>query len=377
MENNKSLIKSAFKNYLKVFVKSLPFLGLFTLVVLAVWLFEFVLTMYGFGLGFFDIILLGLILVPLYFATQVCTYMIYRDGRDVPSQHFFNLFKLYFKPNFMGIYRILRSLLLSILWGFIASFVFAIGYNALAGQIDPAFASASQTIFSLIESGDGEAALNYASNSAAYIRFFDMMTYVSTTVESASFLFYMARNSAAMYISEVITAPSPRFVTDAYRNAFRGRHIPNYNKDFFKGTWFLFVLVAAMYVLGSVIGYNVFKDNELQWLLMANLGLGFSLILLPFILPYFLVFLTNLIESHKKGFIAAAFELIRFSYEEMKARGMFAREEDEAKFKEAIKAYEDEVNKDRETLEAEAKEKEPKEEDNHINTDDYGSSDHH
>lgn len=375
MENNKtSFIKPAFKSYFKVLGKSLPFLGFFTLVVLAVWLFEFVLTMYGYGLGFFNIILLGLVLVPLYFATQVCTYMIYRDGRDVPSQHFFNLFKLYFKPNFMGIYRIITSLLLSMLWSFLATFVFSILYSSLSGTIDPAFASALDTLSAYIDAGDSEAALNFIETSPAYSHFLDLLIYVSTTVESASFLFYMARNSAVMYVSEVITAPSPRFVQDAYKNAFRGHHIPNYNKDFFKGTWFLFVLVAAMYVLGTFVGYYVFQDNELQWLLMANLGLGCSLILIPFILPYFLVFLTNLIEGHKKGFIAAAFELIRFSYEEMKARGMFARKEDEEKFQEAMKSYENAVNEDpKDAVDAEAKEKE----DNSVNTDDYGSSDHH
>ncbi|MCQ2773129.1 MAG: hypothetical protein MJ238_07675, partial [Bacilli bacterium] len=197
MENNKtSFIKPAFKSYFKVLGKSLPFLGFFTLVVLAVWLFEFVLTMYGYGLGFFNIILLGLVLVPLYFATQVCTYMIYRDGRDVPSQHFFNLFKLYFKPNFMGIYRIITSLLLSMLWSFLATFVFSILYSSLSGTIDPAFASALDTLSAYIDAGDSEAAINFIETSPAYSHFLDLLIYVSTTVESASFLFYMARNSA-------------------------------------------------------------------------------------------------------------------------------------------------------------------------------------
>lgn len=373
--NNKSLIKPAFKNYFKILGKSLPFLGFFTLVVIAVWLFEFVLTMYGYGLGFFNIILLGLVLVPLYFATQVCTYMIYRDGRDVPSQHFFNLFKLYFKPNFMGIYRIIRTLLLSILWSFLAVLGFSIVYSILSSTIDPALASAMETIASYIEAGDTEAAMNFMETSVAYSRFLDLIIYVSTTVESASFLFYMARNSAVMYVSEVVTAPSPRFVTEAYKNAFRGRHIPSYNKDFFKGTWFIFLFIVAMYALGSTIGYYVFLDNELQWLLMANLGQGFSLILLPFVLPYFLTFLTNLIERHKKGFVDSAFELVEISYQGLKERGMFRNDDDEAKYKDAMNHYKDEVNKgqEEEPIEAETKEKET----DHINTDDYGSSDHH
>ena len=190
--NNKSLIKPAFKNYFRILAKSLPFLGFFTLVVIAVWLFEFVLTMYGYGLGFFNIILLGLVLVPLFFATQVCTYMIYKDGRDVPSQHFFNLFKLYFKPNFMGIYRIIRTLLLSILWSFLATLAFSIIYSVFSSTIDPAFASALETLSSYLEAGDSEAAMNFMDNSAAYVHFLDLIIYVSTTVESASFLFYMA-----------------------------------------------------------------------------------------------------------------------------------------------------------------------------------------
>lgn len=373
MQNNKSFIEPAFKNYFKTLIKSLPFLGLFTLVVLALWLFEFVMTMYGYSLGFVGIIVIGLLIVPLFFATQVCIYMINRDGKDIPSQNFFNLFKLYFQPNFMGIYRIIRTILLSMVWAIGAAFVFSIAYYSFAQYFDPEFLSAMDTFMSYSESNDSEAAVNFLMSSEAFIRFVNINTYVSSAAEAIAFLVYMARNSAVMYVGEVVMAPSPKFVVDAYRNAFRGRHADGYNKDFFKGTWFIFLAFLALYITGSVVGYFVFKDNSLQWLLMADLGLGFSLVLLPFVLPYFFPFLANLIEGYKKNFLASTLEIIKYSYEEMKSRGMFPNEEEEEKYKAAMKSYEDEANKETdENTDAENKENE-----GGINTDDYGSSDHH
>lgn len=373
MQNKSTYIKEAGKNYFKTLKKSLPFLGLFTLVVLALWLFQFVMAMYGYSLGFFGIILLGLLIVPLYFAAQVCVFMINQDGRDVPYQHFLNLFKLYFKPNFMGIYRVMRTILLSMLWAFTAMFVFTIAYISFAQYFDPGFVAAMETFVSYSNAGDSEAAINFLETSESFIRFVDVATYVSSTAEAAGFLFYMARNSAVIYIGEVVIAPSPKFVVDTYKNVFRGRHVPEYNKEFFKGTWFIFLAFILMYVAGTVVGFYLFEGNPLQWILMSNLGLGFSLAILPFTLPYFFLFLANLINDNKKKFLESAFELIKFSFQEMKARGMFQSQEDEEKFKEGMKSYEDAVNeKENETLDAGAKEK-----DENANTDDYGSSDHH
>ncbi len=373
MQNKNSYIKEAGKNYFKTLKKSLPFLGLFTLVVLALWLFQFVMAMYGYSLGFMGIILLGLLIVPLYFAAQVCVFMINQDGRDVPYQHFLNLFKLYFKPNFMGIYRVIRTILLSMLWALVAMFAFTIIYFSFAQYFDPGIITAMETFTSYSNAGDSEAAINFLETSESFIRFVDIVTYVSSTAEAAGFLFYMARNSAVMYIGEVVMAPSPKFVVDTYKNTFRGRHVPDYNKEFFKGTWFIFLAFLVVYVAGTVVGFYLFEGNPLQWVLMSNLGLGFSLVILPFTLPYFFLFLANLVIDNKKKFFESAFELIKFSFQEMKARGMFQNQEDEEKFKEGVKSYEEAVKEEgKEPLDAEAKEKDEK-----INTDDYGSSDHH
>ena len=96
---------------------------------------------------------------------------------------------------------------------------------------------------------------------------------------------------------------------------------------------------------------------------MNLVGLGFMIIPLTILIPYYVLAMDLLFIKHKEAFVKATIDLARRAFEELKYMNQIG-EEDAKKYEEALKEAEDSLMKDPQNpdvFDAEATEKDPDE----------------
>ena len=357
-----SVGKDARKGFVSLLKKSAPFLGLFFMIAGLVWLIDFLLSYIGAGTVLLTLLILGAIVVPFYFAAIVCSYL-EKGGRTTKAGDYFKTAGLYYTPSFFGSFRILRSVLFSFLASLGAYFLFSIFYVSLSKYFDPNLLTDVDTLYAYLGAGDTEAASKFLMDSASLNMFSRMSSFAMDAGFILPLIYLLGRTSFLVFMRDAMLTPDSRIVNSAYKEALRGKG-RGYNKDFFKATWWVYVLLLVFYVGGVVTGYFLLKDNPYIGILMNLVGVGFMMIPLAVTIPYYRLVMTLLFKKYKRVFVEASLDLARRAFEELKYANQIG-EEDAKKYEEALKQAEESLMRDNtddlSVYDAEATVKDPEE----------------
>ena len=340
--NNKipdiDIAKDARKGYGPLLKKSAPFLGLFFMIMLLVWLIDFVLSYVGSGTIFLTVLIIGSIVLPFYFSVLVCSFL-EEEGRTIGAKDYFRTAGLYFSPSFFGSFRILRNVLISLAVSLGTYFLFSVFYVTFSRFFDPNLTEEVDKLYTLLASGDAAAANKFLLDSVSLSTFSKLGAFAMDAGFILPLIYLLGRTSFLVFMRDAMLTPDSRIVNSAYKEALRGKG-RGYNKDFFKATWWVYVLLLVFYVGGVVTGYFLLKDNPYIGILMNLVGVGFMMIPLAVTIPYYRLVMTLLFKKYKRVFVEASLDLARRAFEELKYANQIG-EEDAKKYEEALKQAEE------------------------------------
>lgn len=380
MENKeiKNVAKEAGSIYGSQLKKTAPFLFMFFLITVVVWLILLLLNYSGYGSIFMTILVIGAIEMPCFLGVQICSYMSMM-GQEITFSGFFRTCTLYFKREFNGVYRVINSFLFSFLIALAGGFLFSLTYYIAAPSFDAAFSADVEALMNALEAGENGTVETLLAESQSINAF---NNYFALTVDALfviTVVVKLARNSAMVYVRDFLMASDPRLPVAVYKDTVKNNK--DYNKDFFKATWFVFLLIILFYFGGIVFASFVFKDHAYKGMLMNMMGIGFGAIPGIIMLPYFLNVIYFLTAKYKKAFLESSLGMAKKAFDQLMMYDNRMSDEDKQRFKEALDEYEKQIkerlqeNPSEEIIEEEPAEDEDDHHDN--NLDDYGSSDHH
>lgn len=352
--------KDARKGFVSLLKKSAPFLGLFFMIAGLVWLIDFLLSYIGAGTIFITVLIVGSLIIPFYFATLICSYL-EENGRSIAAKDYFRTVGLYFSPTFFGSFRVLKAALISLLFSIGTYLLFSVVYGSLSLTFDPAFAEDIDAFTSLVYSGDVEAANNFLTNSVSLNTYSRFASFAMDAGFILPFFYLISRASITVFIRDFLPTPDSRAINAAYKEALRSGAM-GYDSDFFKATWWVYLTLILFYAGGVVTGYFLLEGHPYIGILMNLVGIGFMIVPLVFLLPYFALVLDNLFKKYKKGFGKAIVDIARRVFEQFKYSNQIS-EEDAQKYEEELKQAEEAIlngtvnNPD--VFDAEATEKDP------------------
>lgn len=333
-----NVTKEARKNFPSLLKRSAPFLGLFFLIVVLVWLIDYVLSYVGAGTIFITVLIVGALIVPFYFATLISSYL-EENGRPIGAKDYFRTAGMYFSPTFFGSFRILKAALISLLVSIGTYLLFTIVYGSLSLTFDPQFAADIDALTPLIYGGDIEAANNLIANSESMLTYSRFAAFATDAGFILPFFYLISRSSITVFIRDFLPTPGSSAINASYKEALRNG-ARGYDADYFKATWWIYLSLLAFYAAGVVTGYFLLEGHPYIGILMNLVGIGFMIIPLVFLLPYFTLVLDNLFKKYKKGFARAVIDIARRVFEQYKYANVFS-EEDEKKYEEELKKAED------------------------------------
>lgn len=334
--------KDARKGFVSLLKKSAPFLGLFFMIAGLVWLIDFLLSYIGAGTVLLTLLILGAIVVPFYFAAIVCSYL-EKGGRTTKAGDYFKTAGLYYTPSFFGSFRILRSILFSFLVSLVVYFIFSFFYATFSKYFDPNLVNDIDQFYVYLMSGDTEAASKFLTDSVSITTFSRMASFAMDAGFTLSFMYFLGRYTIMVFIRDAMVTPDSRIVNAAYKEALKYR-TKGYNSDFFKATWWVYLILLVFYAGGAVTGYFLLMENAYVGILMNLVGLGFMIIPLTILIPYYVLAMDFLFIKHKEAFVKATIDLARRAFEELKYMNQIG-EEDAKKYEEALKEAEDSLMK--------------------------------
>ena len=329
--------RKAFPSLLK---RSAPFLGLFFMIVGLVWLIDYVISYVGAGTIFITVLIVGSLVLPFYFATLICSYL-EKNGRPIAAKDYFRSAGMYFTPTFFGSFRILKAALISLLFSMGTYLIFSVVYGSLSLNFDPAFAKDIDTLTSFVYSGDVEAANNFLANSTSLLTYSRFASFAMDAGFILPFFYLISRASITVFIRDFLPTPDSRAINAAYKEALRSGAM-GYDSDFFKSTWWVYLTLIVFYAAGAVTGYFLLEGHPYIGILMNLVGVGFMIIPLVFLLPYFVLVLDNLFKKYKKGFARAIVDIARRVFEQFKYSNQISEEEAQ-KYEEELKQAEEAI----------------------------------
>lgn len=333
------MLKQIFKKTIDIFKKNaLLSVSLCLIGVLSAALVFSLIFIPAFGEMMTVFIVMPLVLIPLIFAIQIMHYGL-RENTTPTGGIFFRFFRLYFSPGFMGVYRVINSILFALLAELGISMITGTIVTYLGGN--PAFANSVNELLEAMKVNDTDLingillrpeiqTLFYVS----YIPGFGMGVMVAFL--SASF------NSMSLYYKVNNPTVNPAFSSKIYliaKNSIRGSLI----KEYWALNWPLFVLFIAGYCGGACISYFSELNYVFGQVIATLVGLGATILYMPL----FVTNLENIYLSHKDTWD--------------KAPALFAERMQAALTAQmgSIQAQMNELNKQKQDLENHSKNEEP------------------
>ncbi|MBR6225987.1 MAG: hypothetical protein IKQ78_02115 [Bacilli bacterium] len=332
--------KEARKGFGSLLKRSAPFLGLFFLILVLVWLVDYALSYVGAGTIFITVLIVGALILPFYFASLICSYLEAND-RPVAAKVYFKTAGMYFSPTFFGSFRILKAALISLLMSIVAYILFSIVYLNVSSLFDPTLMADVETVYSYVLAGDAEAANNFLQNSVPLMTYSRFAAFATDAGFIIPFLYLLSRASITVFIRDFMPTPDSRTINAAYKEALRGGSY-GYDRDYFKSTWWVYLILLAFYAGGTVAGYFLLEGHPYIGILMNLVGVGFMIVPLVILLPYFVLVLDNLFKKYKTGFAKAVVDIARRVFEQYKYANQIS-EEEAAKYEEALKQAEESI----------------------------------
>jgi len=220
------------------------------------------------------------LVMPMFFVLEM-SFIAITDGVDeVNWGDGLFLFPVYFRPPFLGSYRVIRNFLFSLLIYFGVTFFVSLLYVGLAANLNPEFQAAVNEITQMMMDGNVEAMANFTLQNEA-LRLYSFVT--STVAFGAAVLFFSIKlgfnafllNFSYSFFGIAVNLPQGFFLR-AYRES-RG----HFGAKLFQGTFWLYILGAIGYAAGAYFAYYLGNIA-----LAPTLGLsGFAILTIPF-LPY-------------------------------------------------------------------------------------------
>ena len=334
------IVKESRKGSPSLLKKSAPFLGLFFLIAVLIWLIDYALSYVGAGTIFITVLIVGALIIPFYFASLICSYL-EENGRPIAAKDYFRSAGMYFSPTFFGSFRILKAALISLLFSMGTYLVFSIVYLNTSQWFDPALMADTETLYSYLIAGDAEAANNFLQNSASLMTYSRFAAFAMDAGFILPFLYLISRASIMVFIRDFMPTPDSRTINAAYKEARRSGAY-GYDGDYFKATWWLYLCLLLFYAGGAVTGYFLLQGHPYIGILMNLIGVGFMIVPIVIAFPYYVLVLNNLFKKYKKGFAKAIVDIARRVFEQYKYANQIS-EEEAAKYEEALKQAEESI----------------------------------
>ena len=276
------------------------------------------------------IVTISFIFFPVLFATYMTLYSI-KFGGTVTVRSTVAISMSYFKRNSFGCFRILRSVLHTLIVYFVGLLFFFLLFQSIFESIfGNAFTESLNRFMEIYNSGDLEGAANYLAEKNAAGLYFDFTRSVAGSCSVIAFIFGIAFNSMNVYLCANIPGATAQFSTAVF-NKFLKTKIGSYRKDFWSLNWPLFALLIAGIVGGYVLVMGI--DMPSSYVLPISTMLGIFL-MIPFA-PFFIAGMESLFAKYNGDLKQASIDLTNGFLNDIK-NNIRLSPEDRAKIEELL-----------------------------------------
>ncbi|MCR4562026.1 MAG: DUF2062 domain-containing protein [Bacilli bacterium] len=232
-------------------------------------------------------ITIPLILVPIYFCYQMYMFFLLtgqRNESESGAKTFFRFFIHYFRSDFSGCYRIMRTILIGLGIMVASSFAYFIIYYLIGTIVSPQFRSLAADFLKYYMTNDLE------SLTAMYTEQPIIRTYVSgvTVVQSIAMFFFcfyqLGYYSLSPYMMAFYQGESTRLTMNVYVRTMR--NFRDIKRTYYSAAWPGIVVVSIGLLGGAALGYFLCPPQFDPFALASITALAGALLLLTFYLPY-------------------------------------------------------------------------------------------
>ena len=333
--NKTHLLALAIKKYRKIFVKILPILLSYLIIVLA-------FGALGVVLPWTFILSVPLVILPFTFALQVVVSSCSQNENAIPrtAGEFFRVYLQYFSRQFNGVYRILKSVLIALLIYILTANLFGLLTGVTMYYSYPDFKAAMDSLLGAIQANDTEAALQLLNTNYPI----QVFAYTVVSVQGT----YQIKNFTKRQVGK------------------------EYTKTFYKNYWPFLVITFVGYIVGSLVGFFIFS-TRLD--VASSCGIFGGLLFIIFYLPIHFLVLVLFTDYYLPSFNKSVKDMAAITLQQLKNYQQL-NEEESKRLEEVLKKQKEELdNLEKENPTPEQAKPEEKKPDEKPNLNDYGSRD--
>lgn len=260
--------------------------------------------------GLLLLLLTPFLFVPFFSALQMYSSFVSNDA-EMGNVTFPGLVRGYFHSSFFGSYRVTWSLLTSYLLSSIFSFLIVLVFSSVAMNSWPEFMQDLNLATKYISSGDLNS-LNLLMASSYPLNVAILIQQVATWAPFIlSFIHQLLKNSHLALLRGGVFGGNIRLAMMIQKSVWKGGH-PSYRKEYYKGTWPLYIVIALSFVVFALIGFYAVPWDAafLQYGIgISSFGLMGVALVLPFYLPYHFLLIEILAKGREGEYATAAREI--------------------------------------------------------------------
>lgn len=364
--NKTHLLALAIKKYRKIFVKILPILLSYLIIVLA-------FGALGVVLPWTFILSVPLVILPFTFALQVVVSSCSQNENAIPrtAGEFFRVYLQYFSRQFNGVYRILKSVLIALLIYILTANLFGLLTGVTMYYSYPDFKTAMDSLLVAIQANDTEAALQLFNTNYPIQVFAYTVQVVNGGIIFMFLMWYYSVNSLHVNIRFAFQSVSVQG-TYQIKNFTKRQVGKEYTKTFYKNYWPFLVITFVGYIVGSLAGFFIFPTH-LD--VASSCGIFGGLLFIIFYLPIHFLVLVLFTDYYLPSFNKSVKDMAAITLQQLKNYQQL-NEEESKRLEEVLKKQKEELdNLEKENPTPEQAKPEEKKRDEKPNLNDYGSRD--
>lgn len=263
---------------------------------------------------------IGLLFLPSLFAsTQYIAAS--SSGKGVETNYITRAFGAYFRLPWMGVYRFLFNALLSFVSTLGVGAAFVMAYYTIASAVDPAFASAAESISAAMRAGDYDTALAAFDGNGTFAKMYDMSEIVLGFALVFFAWLYFGHYAQNAIVRNAFGFNSPRLANYFYRY-----YRLAVKRDWIRERWPFLIPPLLLLALGSGVSALCYAFG-----VKATLSTFFGLLsfaaLYSLYLPLDLYLHTSFAFSHEKSVGQAYYDGSKRIYDSFASTGRVSEEE--------------------------------------------------
>lgn len=303
-----SLSRQAFRHYKEDFLRNFPPTFNFAMISLAFlalgiyWPWTLFIT-FPFGV------------LPFFFATELS---LDEAGQiNYSNALYFRYYAAYYKPPFLGCYRVVVNFLRALLLGLLVSLLLALVYYFSAYAVDASFREAIDSASQYLRNSATDEAMRVLNENLSVTLFANLVSLTEGGVLWLVFVSELGVYGLNPFLRVSVNASDSKILNGVFAGGLRlGRK--DFFRDYFSALWLGLVLLISGFLFG--VGMGLLWTGDADRLLA--MGFAGSFLFLFFYIPYYLIVISFLAAKYGDLFVRYSLKTAEQAFEEMKKRGM-------------------------------------------------------